>query len=84
MSRKYKFRNPDGIYFVSYSVIHWIDIFIRNEYKELLLDSWKFCAIVKGLDIFLVYYDKPHTYDYLESKGKVRKYNERYETTYID
>ena len=52
MSRKYKFRNPDGIYFVTYSVIHWIDIFIRNEYKELLLDSWKFCTNEKGLDIY--------------------------------
>jgi hypothetical protein len=37
MSRNYKFHNTDGVYFVSFAVIDWLDVFIRNEYKNILL-----------------------------------------------
>src|SRR5262249_51315291 len=52
MGRKYKFHNPDSLYFVTYTVIHWIDLFIRNEYKNILLDSWRFCINKKGLELY--------------------------------
>ena len=51
MSRKYKFRNPDGLYFVTYTVVYWIDLFIRPEYHEIMLDSWKYCMKHKNLRI---------------------------------
>ena len=35
MSRNYKFHNPDGVYFVSFAVVEWLDVFTRNEYKIL-------------------------------------------------
>ncbi|MCW3128465.1 MAG: transposase [Bacteroidetes bacterium] len=40
MSRKYKFVNDDGIYFVSTAVVQWIDVFTRTEYKDILLKAW--------------------------------------------
>jgi len=52
MSEKYKIRNPEGLYFITISVIKWIDVFTRNEYKNILLESLKFCQEKKGLDIF--------------------------------
>jgi len=52
MSRKYKFRDQDQLYFVSFAVINWIDLFIRNEYKQIMLDSWKHCQLNKGLEIY--------------------------------
>lgn len=33
MSRKYKFADNDKLYFVSFAVNNWIDLFIRNEYR---------------------------------------------------
>ncbi len=39
MSRNYKFHNPEGAYFISFSVIEWLDVFTRNEYKDIVLDS---------------------------------------------
>ncbi len=51
MSRKYKFHNPDGIYFVSFAVVEWIDLFTRDEYKNILLDSLSFCQRKKGMEI---------------------------------
>ncbi|CAL2106058.1 transposase [Tenacibaculum sp. 190524A02b] len=52
MSRNYKFHNPDGIYFVSFAVVKWLDVFTRNEYKDILLKSLSFCQENKGMEIF--------------------------------
>jgi REP element-mobilizing transposase RayT len=52
MSRNYKFHNPEGVYFVSFSVVEWLDVFIRNEYKNILLDSLHYCQQEKGMEIF--------------------------------
>jgi len=52
MSRKYKFRDQDKLYFISYALVYWIDLFIRDEYRTILLDSWKYCMKEKGLDIY--------------------------------
>ena len=51
MSRKYKSHNPEGLYFVSFATVYWIDVFIRNEYKNELIESWKYCQQNKGLNI---------------------------------
>ncbi len=39
MSRKYKFRNPDALYFVTFATVNWIDVFTRRIYKDILVDS---------------------------------------------
>jgi hypothetical protein len=36
-------------------VVGWVDIFIRREYKELLLESWRFCQREKDLEIYSWY-----------------------------
>ncbi|WP_223252708.1 hypothetical protein [Owenweeksia hongkongensis] len=42
MSRNYKFHNPDGVYFVSFAVVEWLDVWLlfilaspQNEPKGL-------------------------------------------------
>ncbi len=40
MSSKYKFKNPDGLYFITYTVINWADVFTRNSYKDLMFESF--------------------------------------------
>jgi putative transposase len=55
MSTKYKFNDQESLYFVSFSVINWIDLFIRNEYKEIMLDSWKHCRAVRRLHLRIGY-----------------------------
>ena len=51
MSRNYKFHNPEALYFVSFAVVGWLDVFIRNEYKDLLIESFEFCQEKKGMEI---------------------------------
>jgi len=51
MSRKYKFYNPDAVYFITFSVVKWVDVFTRVIYREILLESFRYCHIEKGLII---------------------------------
>ncbi|UII20382.1 hypothetical protein [Fulvivirga ligni] len=51
MSEKYKFDDPEGMYFVTLSIVHWIDLFTRKEFKHLIIDSLKYCQHSKGLVI---------------------------------
>jgi REP element-mobilizing transposase RayT len=52
MSRQYKFHNQESLYFITYTVVNWIDLFTRNEYKNTLLKCWKYCCENKGLEVY--------------------------------
>lgn len=68
MSRKYKFRNPEGIYFISFATVFWIDVFIRRIYKDIILNSWKYCQQEKGLDIYAWIIMSSHVHMIIGSK----------------
>jgi hypothetical protein len=46
MSRAYKFRDQQKLYFVSFATVNWIDVFTRRIYKDILLDSFRYCIMV--------------------------------------
>ena len=52
MSRNYKFHNPEGVYFVSFAVIQWLDVFTKNENRNIIIESLRFCQMKKGMEIF--------------------------------
>ena len=52
MSRSYKTNNLDSLYFVSFATVGWIDVFTRREYKDILVDSLKYCQKEKGLELY--------------------------------
>jgi REP element-mobilizing transposase RayT len=41
----------DGNYFLTLTVVDWVDIFTRPIYKDIIIDSLKFCQLKKGLII---------------------------------
>ena len=42
MSRKYKFHDKEGLYFVSFAVVYWIDVFTREVYNNIFIETLKF------------------------------------------
>lgn len=52
MGRKYKFHDDRKLYFVTFTVIDWIDIFTRIEYTEIIYESIKYCQQNKGLEVY--------------------------------
>ena len=49
MSRKYKFRNPEAVYFLTFTTVNWINVFTQPIYKEIIVDSLNYCFKNKGL-----------------------------------
>ena len=52
MSRKYKFKEKDGAYFISFAIVFWIDLFTRMEYFDIVIASLDYCRKNKGMEIF--------------------------------
>jgi len=70
MSTKYKFRDPEGVYFVTFAVVGWIDLFTRQIYRDILLDSFRYCIREKGLAIHGYVIMSNHVHLIISSKGK--------------
>ena len=51
MPSKYKFYNPEGLYFVTMTVVDWIDVFSRSVYKDIMVESLTYAQHKKGLII---------------------------------
>lgn len=52
MSRKYKFQNKEGLYFVSFAVIYWIDLFVREVYNTIIVDSLNHHIEHQGMKVY--------------------------------
>lgn len=52
MSHQYRVRNPEEIYFVTFTIVDWIDVFTRPVYKQLIIDALSYCQQNKGLEIY--------------------------------
>lgn len=52
MGRKYIFNDQDKIYFVTFTVVHWIDVYIRESYRDIFYESVSFCQKEKGLEVY--------------------------------
>ena len=52
MSRKYKFGEATGAYFISFATVYWIDVFTRIEYFDTIIESLDYCRRQKGMEIY--------------------------------
>jgi putative transposase len=52
MSRKYKFLDKEGLYFVSFATVNWIDVFIRPQYSDIIVESLIYCKLNLGVQIY--------------------------------
>src|ERR1700761_1113235 len=70
MSRSYKFHDQERPYFVTFSVIRWIDVFTRREYKDILVESLKYCIENKGLQLYAWVIMSNHVHLIMGTNGK--------------
>tara|TARA_R110001583_G_scaffold175946_2_gene330601 strand:- start:903 stop:1445 length:543 start_codon:yes stop_codon:yes gene_type:complete len=52
MSRKYKFHNKQGAYFISFATVYWLDVFTRQLYFSVLEESISYCRAEKGMEVY--------------------------------
>jgi len=49
---RYKIADQEAPYFVTFTIVNWIDIFTRKDYKLIITDSLNYCIENKGLEVF--------------------------------
>ncbi len=48
----YKITDQGAMHFVSFAVVGWVDVFTRKEYRDVIIESLKYCQEKKGLVIY--------------------------------
>jgi putative transposase len=48
----YKIRNKEGIHFITFAIVAWVDVFTRKDYRDILINSLKHCQTERGLIIY--------------------------------
>ena len=49
---KYIIADQQQPYFLTLTIIDWVDVFTRKDYKLIIVDSLNYCVECKGLEIF--------------------------------
>lgn len=52
MPSKYRIHDSQEIYFITFAVVEWVDALSRPYYKDILMESLKYCQQSKGLVIY--------------------------------
>ena len=52
MSTGYQIKEQDELHYVTFQIVRWIDIFTRKVYRDIVIESLRFCQQNKGLEIY--------------------------------
>lgn len=52
MAHSYRVYDQEGVYFVTFTVHQWVDVFTRQCYSDILLENLRYCQQQKGLKIY--------------------------------
>ena len=52
MSTGYQIVEQESMHYVTFQIIDWIDLFTRKVYRDIIIDSLKFCQQNKELEIY--------------------------------
>ena len=49
MSTGYQINDQSGLYYLTFQIVDWIDVFSRPNYRQIVMDSFSYCRKHKGL-----------------------------------
>jgi len=49
---RYKIQDQQGCHFITMTIVHWIDVFSRMEYRDIMVNSLNYCIDKKGLRLY--------------------------------
>ncbi len=52
MSTGYQIQDQSALHYLTIQVVDWIDVFTRQIYRDIVIDSLRYCQKNKGLQIF--------------------------------
>ncbi len=52
MGDSYQIKDQGGLHFLTCTVVGWVDVFSRKKYRDIIIESLKFCLKEKGLLVY--------------------------------
>jgi len=52
MTTGYRIEDQSALYYLTLQVVSWIDIFSRQRYRDIIIESLEYCQQKKGLQVF--------------------------------
>jgi len=52
MSTGYQIKDQSALHYLTFQIVQWADIFTRQVYRDIIIDSFKYCRRHKGLEIY--------------------------------
>jgi len=52
MSTGYQIKDQEGLYYLTFQVVDWIDIFTRQIYRDIVIDSFRYAIENKDFQLF--------------------------------
>lgn len=71
MSTKYRATELDKAYFITSTIVGWVDVFTRLNQKYVIINALKYCQQEKGLTIFAYCLMHSHLHLFCRADGKL-------------
>jgi REP element-mobilizing transposase RayT len=52
LSTGYQIKDQEGLYYLTFQVVDWVDIFTRQIYRDIIIDSFRYSIENKGFQLF--------------------------------
>ena len=52
MTTGYRIEKASNTYFLTFTVVDWVDVFTRKIYRDIVIDSFTYCRNFKGLQVW--------------------------------
>jgi hypothetical protein len=52
MPGTYRINNQNNLYFITSTIVRWVDLFDKKIYKDIVVDSLNYCIEKKGLEVY--------------------------------
>ena len=59
---RYLIQDQNAYYFITITVVQWIDLFSRKEYRDIIVEALNYCILHKGLKLhaWVIMTNHPH------------------------
>ena len=68
MGEAYQIRDQDQVYFLTFQVVGWADIFSRKVYRDIIIDSFIYCRKNKGMLLYSYVFMTNHVHVVMQRK----------------
>ena len=69
MKEGYIIRDQEKAHFITATVVDWIDVFTRKDYKDVVIDSLNYCIKSKGMILYGYVIMSNHVHLIIQSKN---------------